>query len=73
MLEGSSRSKSAALCPLRRMLLQLIYKALEQRMEEDWTEGGVAPGATAVVGAKVKDPKLPGPSARCLESCLAGV
>ena len=55
------------------MLLQLIYKALEQRMEEDWTEGGVAPGATAVVGAKVKDPKLPGPSARCLESCLAGV
>ena len=48
-LGGSSRSKSAALRSLRRMLLQkpeMIYQALEQRMEEDWTQAGVAPGAT---------------------------
>lgn len=47
---GSSRSKAAALRSLKRMVQQrpeLIYKALEQRMEEDWTQAGVAPGATA--------------------------
>ena len=37
-LGGSSRSKSRP---------ELIYKALEQRMEEDWTQASVAPGATA--------------------------
>ena len=42
---GSSRSKSAALRSLRRMLLQ--RPELIQRMEEDWTQAGVAPGGTA--------------------------
>ena len=47
---GSSRSKAAALRSLRRMLVQqpeLISRALEQRMEEDWTQAGVVPGASS--------------------------
>ena len=49
-LTNTGKSKSAALCSLRKMLHQqpeLIYQALEQRMEEDWLQSGVPPGAAA--------------------------
>ena len=53
-LEGlatSSRSKSGALRSLKKLLVQqpeLIYKALEHRMEEDWAQSGSLPGASSV-------------------------
>lgn len=47
---GYARSRAAALRELQRSLkksLQLIYKALEQRLAEDWEEMGNQPGLTS--------------------------
>jgi hypothetical protein len=43
-------SKSAALRSLRKLLIQqpeLIYRAIEQKMEEDWIQAGTLPGASS--------------------------
>ena len=48
-LAASSRSKPAALRSLKKMLVEqpdLIYKALELRMEEDWSQSGSLPGTS---------------------------
>ena len=47
---SSSKSKSAALRSLRKLLIQqpeLIYRAIEQKMEEDWIQAGTLPGASS--------------------------
>ena len=46
----SGKSKAAALRSLKKMLVQepqMIYQALEKRMEEDWTQTSAIPGASA--------------------------
>eukprot|EP00435_Cladocopium_sp_Y103_P012467 s3412_g3.t1 len=49
-LTSQGKSKSAALRSLRKMVVQqpeMIYQALERRMEEDWLQSGVPPGVAS--------------------------
>jgi hypothetical protein len=49
-VSGNSRSKAAALRALKTMLRnepELIYQAVEQRMQEDWSNMSSLPGASA--------------------------